>query len=132
MSVYRTLDDGPISEISIRSVEITRTRPPRPAPTDPRPAADYRRLRKANPAHAPLTVTFKWVARLPENVRPLALLRSYPRIANALALTWRNPMAFRSCLYDLLVDRRGNRQGFPPEVLQDLLKLRDYFERFCL
>jgi hypothetical protein len=131
MSIYRTLDDGPVSEISIHHVEITRTRPRRP-PGEPRPAVDYHRLRKANPASTPLSVTFRWIARLPDDVRPYALLRKYPRIANALALTWRNPIVFRGCLYDLLVDKRENRRGFPPDVLQDLLKLREYFEKSCL
>jgi hypothetical protein len=28
---------------------------------------------------------------------------------------------------DLIVDRRGNRSGFPVEVLENLLTLRDYY-----
>ena len=31
---------------------------------------------------------------------------------------------------ELLVDRRGGRQGFPKDVLRELLVLRSYYERF--
>jgi hypothetical protein len=28
----------------------------------------------------------------------------------------------------LFIDDRGNRQGFPPDVLRDLLALREYYD----
>ena len=132
MSTYSTLDDGPISEMSVQRVYVNRKRADARPAADPRAPADYQAMRKANPAKEPLPVTFKWVASLPPAARPVALLRHYPRIANSLALCWRNPAAFRECLYGLLVDKRGNRRGFPQDVLRDLLALRDYFERSCL
>ena len=65
---------------------------------------------------------------MPAEVRPLALLRAFPRIANILARTWNDAAEFQTSLEDLLIDRRGNRSGFPVEVLEDLLTLRDYYQ----
>ena len=132
MSVYRTLDEGPVSEFSVQRVNVKRKRKERE--TGPRGAAggDYALLRKAQPATEPLGLTFRWIARLPQNVRPLNLLRQYPRVANALATSWPDRRAFRACLYSLLVDQRGNRKGFPPDVLAELMTLRSYFENVCL
>jgi hypothetical protein len=130
MSVYRTLDEGPVSEISVHRQSIRRKG------NDPRvasgaPSDRFAHMRKSNPAAEPLPVTFRWVACLPPAVQPLGLLRRYPRIANALALEWRERNAFRTRLYELLVDRRGDRQGFPPDVQSELLRLREYFDTNC-
>jgi hypothetical protein len=127
MSVYRTFDDGPPTEFSVQRAAVKRKRPS--APSAERPLEEtQRQQRKAAPATEPLPVTFKWIARLPREVRPIALLRQFPRVANALATSWPEPEAFRSCLYDLLVDKRGNRKGFPEDVVAELLALRAHFE----
>jgi hypothetical protein len=75
-----------------------------------------------------LKPTFTWVAALPPSVHPLALMRQFPRIANQLAAVWSETPAVRSYLDSLLVDYRGHRQGFPPDVLKELLSLRLYHE----
>jgi hypothetical protein len=103
-------------------------RPSTHTPSD----ATYARYRKANPVNEPLPVTFRWMARLPSDVRPHLLLREFPRIANALALEWRDPELFRTRLYDLLVDKRGNRRGFPVGVQAELLALRAFFDAHCV
>ena len=132
MSVYRTLDEGPVSEMSVQREVIKRkAADARPSPGTPSDAT-YARYRKANPVNEPLPVTFRWIARLPAGVRPLTLLREFPRIANALALEWRDPELFRTRLYDLLVDKRGNRRGFPADVQAELLALRAYFDVHCV
>ena len=122
---YRTLDAGPISEFSVQRVNVRRTRR-----ADLRSVAadvtDYTTVRKAAPANDPLPATMKWIARLPTSVRPYALLRQFPRVANALALASRDDDSLSDCLYDLLVDRRGRRRGFPGEVTSELLALRRY------
>ena len=130
MSVYRTLDEGPVSEISVHR-QTVRRKGNDPRPSSGGPADRFVHMRKSNPAAEPLPVTFRWVACLPPAVRPLALLRRYPRIANALALEWRERTAFRTRLYDLLVDKRGDRAGFPPDVQAELLALREYFDTHC-
>jgi len=122
---YRTLDEGPITEFSVQRVNVRRTRraDSRSATAD---VTDYVTVRKAAPVNEPLPATMKWIARLPTSVRPYALLRQFPRVANALAIASRDNDALSECLYDLLVDRRGQRRGFPAEVTGELLALRRY------
>jgi hypothetical protein len=132
MTIYHTIDEGPITEFSVQRVKIRRRRYQTFAGNDRLSEATYKHLRKAQPAREPLPGTFKWIGRLPRNVWPLRLLQQFPRVANALAASWSDPEAFRGCLYDLLVDKRGNRRGFPDEVARELLALRSYFENSCL
>lgn len=126
MSVYRTLDQAPLSEVSTQRVALKRTRPS--ASGAPHSPGDERHRRKAAPISEPLPVTFRWIARLPRELRPLELLRGFPRVANALATSWPDRQAFRACLYDLLIDRRGNRKGFSQAIVAELLALRAWLE----
>lgn len=84
--------------------------------------------RRQTPSAQPLPITFKWVAKLPRSVQPLALLRQYPRIANMMAGMWQDPQSCRAYLHDLLTDRRGTRKGFTPEIVQELVRLRVHYE----
>ena len=130
MSVYRKLDEGVPSEIHVN--DLSRRRPTLTLPEAPRVAQtaenDSRFMRKAAPANEPFAATFKWIASLPRHVRPLALLQQFPRIANSLARAWTDPTAFRAYMFDLLIDRRGGRKGFPENVRTELLTLRAYFD----
>lgn len=94
------------------------------------PPADDTMLhrRRQAPAGEPLPITFRWIAKLPRSVQPLALLRQYPRIANMMAGMWPDPPSYRAYLHDLLTDRRGNRKGFSPDIVQELLALRVHYE----
>jgi hypothetical protein len=89
---------------------------------------EYRHLRRAEPACKPLSRTLKWVASLPPNVQPTALLRHYARIANVIAATWGHSISLRSYMDCLFSDRRGTRQGFPPEVQRELVALKHYHD----
>jgi len=52
----------------------------------------------------------------------LVVAQHYPRIARAIEQLWGAPEMDR--FFDrLLIDERGNRAGFPPEVVQALLLL---------
>jgi hypothetical protein len=82
--------------------------------------------RKAEPANVPLRVTLDWAAQLPLKVRPAVLLRQFARIANLVAATWDDPVAFDSYMDGLLTDKRGNRKGFPPAVHHELLALKQH------
>ena len=82
--------------------------------------------RRAQPLNEPLPATFQWLAKLPRDLRPLALFESFPRIANALAQSWNDQLAVETYLESLLVDRRGGRRGFPTNVHNELLALRDF------
>jgi hypothetical protein len=64
-----------------------------------------------------------WVDRFPPAHKPLSLCHLYPRIANRLALCWADQALTEMIFSELLEDRRGNRQGFPTAVQQELLTL---------
>jgi hypothetical protein len=91
--------------------------------------ADPRNRRWRQPLDQQLPATARWAAGLPSEVQPLALLQRFPRIANDLARVWHDDTELPLHLDDLLTDRRGGRQGFPPEIHQELLMLRDYCDR---
>ena len=55
-------------------------------------------------------------------------MRHYPRIANVIAAAWRDSKALRSYMDCLFTDKRGDRQGFPPDVLDELLALREHYD----
>ncbi len=74
-----------------------------------------------------LDATTLWMAELPQPVRPTLLARRFPRIANSIAELWRRVADCEEYLDTLVVDRRGGRTGFPPEVAQELTALRSYF-----
>jgi hypothetical protein len=84
--------------------------------------------RSLQPLNQQLPATAKWAAGVPVEVQPLALVQMFPRIANNLARLWHDNIGLQNYLDDLLVDRRGGRCGFPPEIQSELLILRAYYE----
>ena len=74
-----------------------------------------------------LDTTLTWMARLPKDVRPMVLAGRFPRIANNIADLWRRVARCEEYLDTLVVDRRGNRTGFPPDVAQELNNLRGFY-----
>jgi len=127
MSIYR------IPTIPRSDVYATeKTREPsakrRSPPSMSNAAERYKHLRKAVPANIPLGPTLMWIESLPPEQRPTALLRRFARIANLLAATWADAKAFDACMDSLLTDKRGNRQGFPSDVLAELIALRRYHD----
>jgi hypothetical protein len=70
-----------------------------------------------------------WLLALPEAVRPTKLAASYPRVVNRLCQLWRRPVEMDRYFEDLMIDRRGGRQGFPLNVAQELASLSDYYRR---
>jgi len=92
-----------------------------------REEAERAKRGKGVPVESPLPRTFQWIAKLPREVQPIELLRQFGRIANMLAMNWNDPEATFAYFDQLLVDRRGNRKGFPAEVSSELLRLRSYY-----
>jgi hypothetical protein len=131
MSIYRRLNGLPSTDIAVDQAEVETpvqfqaTSRRRASPEDEQ---QNLRLRKASPANKPLPRTFEWMAGLPSTVRPTALLRDYARIANVIAAAWCDSKALRSYMDRLFNDDRGNRKGFPPDVLDELLSLREYYD----
>jgi hypothetical protein len=100
-------------------------RPPLPETKVEEP--DWTAQRKAIPLNDLLNPTLRWAASLPIAIRPFGLMNRFPRLANLIAASWKEPLAFRACLDDLLTDRRGGRQGLPEEVREELDHLRRYY-----
>lgn len=71
--------------------------------------------------------TMRWLASLPEHVRPVELTRRYPRIANKIASLWKRVARCEEFLDDLVVDHRGGRKGFPMAIAQELTALRRHY-----
>ena len=74
--------------------------------------------------------TLRWVNDFPLERRPNLLLERYPHVANRLALCWADKALTNRLFEDLLVDKRGGRKGFPPQVSAELLRLRAAYPRF--
>ncbi len=112
------------------SAPVRRASPP-PAARGPQTEAQWLHhrapLRPQDEALSRMALT--WLDLLPAHTQPLALCGRYPRIANRLAVCWADPVLTDLVLDDLLIDRRGGRQGFPAPVLADLLALRELHER---
>jgi len=53
---------------------------------------------------------------------------SYPHVAKGLCEYWRKPECI-DYLESLVFDKRGGRQGFPPDVSAELLFLYNLIER---
>ncbi len=73
--------------------------------------------------------TRAWLRKLPAGRRPLQLCAQFPRVANLIAWHWRDTLQVHAVLDDLLTDRRGGRTGFPPAIVHELRRLRDYNQR---
>ncbi len=79
------------------------------------------------PAEKLSDFTLAWLASLPPAVHPTELTRRYPRIANTLGVLWKRPAQCDGYLKNLIIDERGGRKGFPPEVAQELSNLAGYY-----
>jgi hypothetical protein len=64
-----------------------------------------------------------WLGWLPEDVRPHTLAARYPRIVNQLALCWRDVGLTEHLLGELIVDRRGDREGFAAPIADEIVAL---------
>ena len=104
----------------------------RDEPVDSQVSIDFTRQRRAQPVAFLLPSTQKWLEGLPRRVQPHVLCDYYPRIANSLAAMWQDTESLRTYFDGLLVDRRGSRKGFPPDVLNDLRVLRYYLAASAL
>lgn len=72
--------------------------------------------------------TIQWLAGLPPDVRPRSLPIAFTRIANELGRRWNDEHKCLTYLEDLLIDRRGNRSGFPMGIALEIASLKNFFE----
>lgn len=66
------------------------------------------------------------VETLPEGIDPGIglILESYPHIGNKIIQTW-GSIELQRYLTKLIIDERGDRQGFPPPIASALLRIYD-------
>ena len=62
-----------------------------------------------------------------ERLYPWRLAQAHPRIIEKIVGLWNQGSALVTYLDDLLVDNRGNRQGFAPEILMEILSLKNHY-----
>jgi hypothetical protein len=94
----------------------------------PNPEDSAAARRTQQPANSLNSETREWLATLPASVRPQLLAVDFARVANALRLTWGRPDVCLDYFDDLLIDRRGDRLGFPAEVVIEIAVLKDYYQ----
>lgn len=115
------IESLPYTPVTVEEASLTLAAPPA--------APEQWRRAPLDPAEQELLAsTFRWLARLPEGVRPMQLARQFPRIANRLAAAWRSPVRCEPYLRSLLVSDRPNRRGFPAEVALELGSLCSYYQ----
>lgn len=68
-------------------------------------------------------------AKAPEKF-PSGLEKRYPRVLQQVLARWDSPRDLEDYMRGLVVDDRGTRQGFPPEILKEILFLSGLFERW--
>jgi hypothetical protein len=73
--------------------------------------------------------THAWLRSIPNGMHPKQLCRHYPRVANRIAVLWHELPLVDRLLTDLMVDKRGNRMGFPPRIRQELDRLYGFHAR---
>jgi len=59
---------------------------------------------------------------------PIHLACRFPRVLNQIARLWNRPARLDDYFDDLLIDRRGGRQGFPFAVASELSALKHYYQ----
>ena len=66
-------------------------------------------------------------ASLPYAYRLSITRQHFPHVLNRIATEWEVPRRFLALMDELLIDRRGNREGFPFESVLELTNLREYY-----
>jgi hypothetical protein len=69
-----------------------------------------------------------WLASIEQPARPIKLAAAFPRIVNRMAKLWKQPREMDRYFDELLADTRGNRKGFPLNILMELSTLKDHYK----
>lgn len=97
-------------------------------------AAEQRRRQKLLLSNAkaerPNEFAIALIGKLPKDLSLVQLFADYPRILNKIAVVWGDHRAFFSLMDDLMIDKRGGRDGFPFSVALELSRLTDHYEQF--
>lgn len=97
-------------------------------------ALEQRRRQKLLVANAkaeePSQFAIALISKLPGDLSLIHLFADHPRVLNKIALTWGDNRAFFALMDDLMIDKRGGRDGFPFSVALELSRLTDHYEQF--
>jgi hypothetical protein len=69
-----------------------------------------------------------WLQSLPTDVIPYNLAKRFPRICNRIAERWNYPDLMVPYFDELLLDRRGGRQGFPMVIASEIAALSVHYQ----
>lgn len=64
---------------------------------------------------------------LPASLRLFQLRCHFPHVLNQLAECWHDAAQMQRLIQGLLIDQRGNREGFPPDAQAEVQDLADYY-----
>lgn len=67
--------------------------------------------------------SMKWLAELPEELRPVITMHRYARVINSIVDAWPDAQHRDEVFENLLNDRRKGRRGFPIDVERELSAL---------
>ncbi len=67
--------------------------------------------------------------RLDPSVLPIHLACRFPHVMNNIARPWDRPAHLDRYFDDLIIDKRGNRKGFPFAVAVELAVLKNHYQR---
>lgn len=86
---------------------------------------DHTEERKEQPPSILLPETENYLRNKAGLVYPKALAEQFPRIVNQLVAHRADPDKLRASFYELTHDHRGQRHGFPFDVLMDIHMLHE-------
>jgi hypothetical protein len=81
------------------------------------------------PASRPSLAARELMSNLPYGMLQ-ATAERFPHVIEALARDWAEPSRMNATLDEVVFDARGNRSGFPSEVLLELAELRACYARW--
>lgn len=100
----------------------------KPGPQRPGVAATDRDALDRTKASAGLTASaLALLATLRQPLR-LCVLAEYPHVLNRMAELWGDAHVLSRYFDDLLLDTRGGRQGFRPEVIAEIIRVQNYYQ----
>ena len=91
-------------------------------------AVNFETLRRSPQPKELTAEAAQWFASLPQPEQPTELSAAYPRIVITLSSLWTHRRKCSAYFDELLIDRRGGRQGFPGGVALEIAALKDFYE----
>jgi hypothetical protein len=70
------------------------------------------------------------IAKLPSDLSLINLYADFPYVLDKIAMAWGNHLTFYALMDDLLIDKRGGRQGFPFKAAIELSRLAEHYEQY--